>query len=415
MATAIVPESPYHTQLEALDVGKKAAARHTEQLVANLSFLEGRNVEHITTSYPTSCSLVRDNHPNPNLYSTIYTFYYQKSPGNELVNLEIDSHPACTTNRGAPFHYSRYNLTCSIQLPTGASFLSGNNLHGARLEGRYIEEGFNDASQHGLIDVRSLDPNTVYQFHITASADTATSTQPNDEGVYIDGGLQRITVHEMPQFLMNVGTQAGFNSGSVDSVWATPYRRIVEGVRDDSGGITAGYGFVRMVDQTQQVLARWRNCWQVVNHEGSAAADGLDGVWRFPTNSSFAPLDFRIPGMTSTEQDFWIRTRNYYGSTTSQVNRYRLHVKHRGSAGFIDLNFESEPSATTGVSSVALPASATWITTTLDVNLPCDRWFIDQEQLVKFWFTGDAGSTEPVYIATLCLIENEPYPATTPV
>lgn len=414
MALAIVPESPYHSQLESLDVGKKAAARHTEQLIANISFLEGRNVEHITTSYPTSCSLVQDNTNAPATYSTVYTFFYQRSPGVKLINVELEMMANQTNSTSTVYDDSSYWLFAEFELPTSCSFISGNNLDEARFAPKILEEPWTDTSQHGLIDVSALDPDTVYKFHITGTAYDARSSAGSFNSEYIDGGFQRISVMEVPQFLLGVGTEAGFNSGSVDSVWATPYRRIVEGVRDDSGGITAGYGFVRAVDQTQQVLARWRNCWQIVNHEGSSAVDGMANVWRIPAGSSFAPIDFRVPGMTAGEQEFWIRTRNYYGSP-NQVNSYRLYVRHKGTAGFLDLVYESEPSLTTGTVSVPLPASVNWTTTTLNVNLPCDVWFIDKEQLVRFWFTGDANISGPVYIATMALIENEPYPATTPV
>lgn len=414
MALSFVPEKPYHSQLEALDVGKKAAARHTEQLISNISFLQGRNVEQITNSFPLSCSLVQDNTATPLTYQAIYSFYYRKSPGVNLLHIEVQQHPSRTTALGAPYYESHYGLAVDSTIPAGSSYISGSVLQDSRFPAIGLEEDFADTSQSGILDVSKLDPDVVYQVFLTGSATFATSTHAGNSATYIDGGLQRISVMELPQSLLTVGTEAGYNSGSLDSVWATPYRRIVEGVRDDAGGVTAGYGFVRAVDQTQQVLARWRNCWQIVNHEGSSAVDGMANVWNIPAGSSFAPIDFRIPGMTSGEQEFWIRTRNYYGSP-NQVNSYRLYVRHKGTAGFLDFVYESEPSNTTGTVSVYLPASVNWTTTTLNVNLPCDVWFIDKEQLVRFWFTGDANISGPVYIATMALIENEPYPATTPV
>jgi hypothetical protein len=401
MAITFVPDSPLHIQLESFDTGNKAAARHTAQIVRNISFLQGKNVETITHSAPHSCSLVQDLTVTPATYDTTYEVFYWKSPGVKFALFGIEPYPVEDL-----FSPQRYDTQVEFQLPTGVIYPTRADEEELNtvFPSRMFRDGHAAQMNFGVVDVSKL-TNAVTTFAITASAVRNTISSAN----FFDGGLKKLEMFELPSSLLEVGTAAGFNSGSVDAVWSTPYRTIVEGVRDDSGGITAGYGFKRVVDQTQQVQTRWRNCWQIVNHQGSAAADGLVNVWSLDNTGFINPLDFKVPGVDSGEVEFWIRTRNYFGSVgTTQTNRYVLHVRHRGAAAFLDFLFESEPSGITGTPFFFLPASATWRTTTLTVDLPCDQWDLQREQLVRFWFTGNTDGSGFTYISTLALIENEP-------
>lgn len=401
MPIALVPDSPSHIQLETFDTGNKAAARHTREIVRNISFLQGRNVETITHSAPHSCSLVQDSTAFPTTYQTTYEFFYRRSPGASYAMLGVDVYP--TEHIFGTSHYDtevEFNLPATVTYRTPADDEELNTIFQARL----ISDGHSDQSQYGVVDVSKL-TDAVVIFGVTASATNATLASL----VHYDGGLQKLQMFELPTSILQVGTSAGFSTGSVDDTWATPYRTIVEGVRDDSGGITAGYGFKRAVDQTQQIQTRWRNCWQIVNHQGSAAVDGMVNVWSFDNSGIIIPLDFKVPGVDSGEVEFWIRTRNYFGSEgVTPTNRYTLYIRHRGAAGFLDFHYETEVSAVTGSPFVFLPASVGWTTTTLTIDLPCDQWDLQREQLVRFWFTGNTDSSGFTYISTLALIENEP-------
>lgn len=400
MPLTFVPDSPSHVQLESFDTGNKAAARHTAQLVRNISFLQGKNVETITYSTPNSCSLVQDSTAFPTAYETTYEIFYRKSPGVNFVLFGIEPYPV-----EALFSPQRYDTEVEFQLPIGATYATTTDQEelNTTFTSRMIRDGHAAQGQYGVVNVGKL-TDAINRFAITASATNTTLSSAN----FFDGGLKKIQMFELATSLLDVGTSAGYSTGSLDAVWATPYRTIVEGVRDDSGGITAGYGFKRAVDQTQQIQTRWRNCWQIVNHQGSAAVDGMDNVWHFDDSGVIIPLEFKVPGVDSGEIEFWIRTRNYFGSvTTSEVNRYTLYVRHKGAAAFIDFHYESEVSGITGAPFVSLPASADWRTTTLTVNLPCDQWDLQREQLVRFWFTGNTDGSAFTYISTLALIEDE--------
>lgn len=415
MTVTNVPSVPNHTELQAYDVDKSIAGRHIGELINNTSFLEGKNVENIVCSYPAVAQLADADSSNPTLiqyHDAVYDWFYTRSPGVNFVVLETEIHR--TTYR--LLDVVAYSTYVSGTLPVGASYVNEDSeiaFHNNRVDPQWTGNVEFVTTRTGVINVSSLSTTTPSMFSIKARGGAGTAT--SGFHYYRPGGISKLLMQELPQNFLDV-SQAG-QSGSSDVNSALPFRRIVD------GSATTEFGLARMLDQTKKIRTSPRNQWQIVNHQSNeplinpSPYSGLvfdqTTIWLCSTSAESAIL-FRMPGETSTQNVFYIRTRNYDGYTGFQTNKYNFYVRYRteldtpATGCYITMHFLSEPNGHAGTATIQLPASLTWATAHIDLELPCDEWVFQREQVVRLNFTGGgAGSGQTIYLSTLYLVENE--------
>lgn len=395
MTITTVPPVPYHVNLSTFDTEKTIAARHVSTLINNVSFLLGKNVENIVEAHPRKLQMVQDVTATPALYSTGYDWFYKRSPGVDYVMVGYEC--AKTTLFSDT---EAYDQVVSGVFPTGTSFpVDSDNLNfNSKTNEDQRTSDTNHYAYYGVLDVRNLSTSSLELFRLQVTASNTVASYN-----YNPGGLAVITMQEVPANLLRISqTEA---TGSVDSLWATPFRRLVAGTANTE------YGFSRILDQTKVARSRMRNHWQLVNHQGSAGVSGSNTMWTC-SDTSIVPLTFNTPGEANFDHEWYIRTRNYDGYTGSEVNSYTFAVRYKTLNGtdtcYLDLIHTSEPNGLGATNTITLPPSTTWTTATLSVDLRCDEWSMAREQLVKINFTANvAVGGQVLYVSTLALIENE--------
>jgi hypothetical protein len=412
MTISPVPSAPAHTELQTYDVDKSITGRHMADLINNTSFLVGKNVENVVCSYPAVAQLANAAFPDPEdivYHSVDYDWFYTRSPGVNFVVLETELHRS--TFR--PIDLIAYDTITSASLPVGASYVNEdsqiafvNNRMGQQWTGTLDFS----STRTGVINVSALSTTVPSLFSIRV---TGISGTYNGTFQYRPGGISKLLMQELPQ---NFLTVSGIGqSGSSDIISVLPFRRVVDGSADTE------FGLARMLDQTKKVRSTVRNQWQIVNHKSAVIINNPPTYSGIPVNSTTiwqcstsaeSDLLFRLPGLA--QNVFYIRTRNYDGYTGAQTNKYTLYVRYRtelaapASGCFIRLNFISEPNAHAGTATVPLPASLTWATANINLDLPCDEWIFMREQINRLNFTaGGAGSGQVIYVSALYLVENE--------
>lgn len=406
-----------HTELSNLDTGKRVNYRDTEALIGNVSFLLGKNVVHVVESNLNKVQLIENLKVNPDFYTTNVEWFYKRSPGVKFATIMFELHKTTAT-----YTTALYNFVITATLPAGVSYATPSDqsvFTTARYPPRRLDEP-NITTYRATVDVSALNTTSVHLFRLTiAGADsTLLST-------YLEGGFSKVSMQEVPMDILQVGGTE--MTGSVDDLWTNPYRRIV------GGAITSTYGFERLGDQTKLLRSEVKNHWQIINHQGSAGTDYPSKVWgntpngALSTTTGLTPLYFQIadeidyqsPGATAGPE-FWIRTRNYDGvlidatglADGTRVNQYTLFIRFRNSQlvypSTFRMNYYSEASGLTGFVDIALPAETTWKTDFVNVDIPCDIWQLQKEQLVKLWFDVSVSNTaQNLFISAIALIENE--------
>lgn len=407
-----------HTELSNLDTGKRVNYRDTEALIGNVSFLFGKNVVHVVESNLNRVQLIENLKVNPDFYTTNVEWFYKRSPGVKFATIMFELHKTTATYTAALFYY-----VISATMPAGVVFAAPADSSTFTLPsytaGRLDEP--NLITYRATVDVSALNTAAVHLFRITIAG-----AGPTTSAVYLEGGFSKVSMQEVPVDILQVGGVE--MTGSVDDLWTNPYRRIV------GGAITSTYGFERLGDQTKLLRSEVKNHWQIINHQGSAGTDYPSKVWAntpngaLSTTTALTPLYFQIaneidyqsPG-AADGPEFWIRTRNYDGvlvdgtglADGTKVNRYSLYVRFRTSQGVYPCNFRmyylTEASGLTGFVDIPLPASiAPWKTEFANIDIPCDIWQFQKEQVVKIWFAVSVSDlSQNVFISAIALIENE--------
>ena len=407
-----------HTELSNLDTGKRVNYRDTEALIGNVSFLLGKNVVHAVESNLNRVQLIENLKINPDFYTTNVEWFYKRSPGVKFATIMFELHKTTAT-----YTVALYNVVITATMPAGVVFASTADSSiftlSSYITGRLDEP--NLTTYRATIDVSALNTTSVHLFRLTIAG-----SGPTTSAVYLEGGFSKVSMQEVPVDILQVGGTE--MTGSVDDLWTNPYRRIV------GGAITSTYGFERLGDQTKLVRSEVKNHWQIINHQGSAGTDYPSKVWcntpngALSTTTALTPLYFQIANeidyqnsTSTTGPEFWIRTRNYDGvlldaatglADGTRVNRYTLFVRYRNSQlvypSTFRMNYYSEASGLTGFVDIALPAETTWKTDSVNVDIPCDIWQLQKEQLVKLWFDVSVSNTaQNLFISAIALIENE--------
>jgi len=409
-----------HTELSNLDTGKRVNYRDTEALIGNVSFLLGKNVEHVVESNLNRVQLIENLKVNPDFYTTNVEWFYKRSPGVKFATIMFELHKTRATYTAA-----LYNFVITATMPAGVVYATPADASLFTLSsftaGRLDEPTLN--TFRATVDVSALNTTSVHIFRLTiAGAGSTTSA------TYLEGGFSKVSMQEVPVDILQVGGVE--MTGSVDDLWTNPYRRIVD------GAITSTYGFERLGDQTKLLRSEVKNHWQIINHQGSAGTDYPSKVWAntpngaLSTTTALTPLYFQIANeidfqnsTSTTGPEFWIRTRNYDGvlvdaatglADGTRVNQYTLYIRYLNSQAVYTSNFRmnyySEASGLTGFVDIPLTAtvSPTWKTDFVNVDIPCDIWQLQKEQLVKLWFDVSVSNTaQNLYISAIALIENE--------
>ena len=406
-----------HTELSNLDTGKRVNYRDTEALIGNVSFLFGKNVEHVVESNPNRVQLIENFKVNPDFYTTTVEWFYKRSPGVKFATIMFELHKTTATYTAALFYY-----VITATLPPGVVYATPTDASTFTLPsytaGRLDEP--NLITYRATVDVSALNTTAVQLFKLTIAG-----AGPTTSATYLEGGFSKVSMQEVPVDILQVGGTE--MTGSVDDLWTNPYRRVV------GGAITSTYGFERLDDQTKLVRSEVKNHWQIINHQGSAGTDYPSKVWANTPNISstttlLTPLYFQIAdeanyqsASATTGPEFWIRTRNYDGvlidgtglADGTKVNRYSLYVRFRTSQSVYPCTFRmyylTEASGLTGYVDITLPAStALWKTGTANIDIPCDIWQFQKEQLVKIWFDVSVSNiAQNLYVSAIALIENE--------
>lgn len=397
-----VPSVPIHTELKTYDVDKTIAARHVSQLISNTSFLLGKNVENVVCSFPGTVVLASQAGSTPTYYSVDYDWFYTRSPDVKYVVVSYETHKS-TANSDT----EAYDMRVTASFPAGTFFPTETD--DLKFRDNYVFDqrvgSIDFTSYTGVCDVSTLPTGSASLFRLTIRGVNATATSTY---AYPQGGISKISMQELPQRYLTVSpTQM---TGSSDTLFATPYRRIVDGTA------TEEYGLARMLDQTKVVRSKVRNQWQIINHQQLQTSPAVvnNPTWWYCSSGTESPLLFQLPGESLSLNDFNIRTRNYDGYTGTEVNKYKLYVRYRteddspSSGCYIKLNYASEPNNRTGSVTLNLASTTTWKTESVSVDLPCDEWIFQREQLVRLNFTAKTtGSTQVIYVSAIYLVEDE--------
>lgn len=401
MTITQVPSVPIHTELKTYDVDKTIAARHVSQLISNTSFLLGKNVENVVCSFPSQVQMASQASSTPTYHSADYEWFYTRSPDVKYVVVSYETHKS-TPNSAT----HAYDMRVTASFPAGTFFPTATD--DLKFRNNYITDQrigrIEFTSYTGVCDVSALPTGSASLFKLTITGINATATSIY---AYPQGGISKISMQELPQRYLTISQTE--MTGSSDGLYATPYRRIVDGTANTE------YGLARMLDQTKVVRSKVRNQWQIINHQQLLQSPAIvNPSWWYCNTGTESPLLFQLSGESLSLNDFNIRTRNYDGYTGTEVNKYKLYVRYRtedaspGSGCYLKLNYASEPNNRTGSVTLNLPASTAWTTASTTVDLPCDEWIFQREQLVRLNFRAQTtGSTQVIYVSAIYLVEEE--------
>lgn len=415
MTTTIVPSVPAHSELVQFDVDNSISGRHMGEMINNTSFLLGKNVANVVCSYPAMAQLALLNPPIENFFTVDYQWFYTRSPDVKYVLLETECWKTVILGR-----FNSYNMTISASLPAGASYATPEAQ--SSFNGNGIAQDFTGnldfpSTRTGIIDVSGLSTTVPSLFSIRVS-----SSLLSPHGTLVGerpGGISKLSMQEIPQNFLNVSGLG--QSGSSDIISVLPFRRIVDGDADQE------FGLARILDQTKKAKTRVRNQWQIVNHQSTQPITDPVPLSGIPINGTTiwyndtvgtSPVSFQIPGENLAGNVFYIRTRNYRGSdpTFNYTNAYTLYVRYRTALSpvpippfpFLQINFISEPSSLSATTTLDLPPSIAWTTASIPIDLPCDEWIMQREQLVRLSFQAGVPTLgQVVYFSAFYLVENE--------
>jgi hypothetical protein len=416
MTATIVPSVPTHSELVNFDVDNSISGRHMAEMINNTSFLLGKNVANVVCSYPAQVELALIPGSSPStFYTADYEWFYTRSPDVQFVFLESECWKTILPGRAI-----YYQTAISASLPVGASYANPDAEIAFRINSIDQQAIGNTnfvSTRTGIIDVSALSTTVPTLFKLTISSSALQSTPIVVTPNVTPGGISKINMQELPQRFLNV-SQLG-QSGSSDVISVLPFRRIVD------GSANTEFGLARMLDQTKKAQTRVRNQWQIVNHQStqpilnpiplSGITAGNSTIW-YNNTSGTSDVIFQVPGENLSDNVFYIRTRNYRGCypIPATNNTYTLYVRYRTevasplNATFLQLNIRTEPNLLPAVVTLNLPASTAWTTASTTVDLPCDEWIFQREQLVRLSFqAGGNVSGQTIYFSAFYLVENE--------
>lgn len=373
-----VDKKPTYSELGKFCVAQDVAGQHIERWDHSALFLNAFNTEHVVSTYlnPLSSSAV--------FVSSSTNLQYWKSPYANLIGITAE----LQTSTGTALR-SAY---VDVNLPAGAAWVGDSPFDGTVSgESRQITYPRNDTvrvqSFTGYVDVSNCVSTSILDFSITAS------NYSNALSGNVGQGFYGLNIFEAPLNMANPVSSADKEPG-FDIGWSRSGEFLYAG----HPGLS--YGFVRTVNQLEKARSQQRKHWQVATH--------IDANRCFIGNAG-SNVNLNYQSKASGDKRYgYIKTRDLYADfNVDYVSPYKLRIWYRTTSALgtykLTLNVRAYGLGGSYISyDLSCPASLTWTTAVVDVDLPTDGTNNEAE----FYFTTTVSANQ-LQICNIALIENE--------
>lgn len=270
---------------------------------------------------------------------------YKRSPGARAVAFVVELHD--TTNAGQ---------TCAVTVALeggGTAYLPPSPAVGTMRAGSPVltpQAGtWTDRAQHvEVIDVSALTVGTVYWFVVTWINTPGTTRGP-----------ARIKAFEVPRAALAEDA----NDAGIDGGWPFAGNGIYDGTSSTLSG------FKRFAAEILRARDEVRRHMQCVTLASNGTALNPQS-WILPSN----PTTFTAALFNRTVQPgFWFRVRRKFETTTPHRHGFLCRYRTVGTTAEIRVTATSRTTGTVATVTVALPASVTYVASTLAyIDIPCD-------------------------------------------
>lgn len=327
-----VPDRPATTRTSDHIVGRAVSQRHGRAWQDSLSFLLGYCLPPVvdSTLYAATGS------PREIFIA------YKRSPGARGLAVIAELHD--TTNAGQ---------SCQVLVELeggGTAYLGPTGPFRPGSSPIMAQAGtWTDRAQHlDVLDVSALTVGTVYWIKVTWTNTPGTTR-----------GLCRIKAFEVPRAaLAEDATDAGIDGG-----W--PFAG--NGLYDGSSSSLSGFKrFAGEILRARDEIRRHMQCVTLASNGTSLNPQS----WILPSH----PTTFTAALFNRTVQPgFWFRVRRKFETTTPHRHGFLCRYRTVGTTAEIRVTATSRTTGTVATVTVALPASATYVASTLAyIDIPCD-------------------------------------------
>lgn len=327
-----VPDRPATTRTSDHIVGRAVSQRHGRAWQDSLSFLLGYCLPPVvdSTLYAASGS------PREIFIA------YKRSPGARGLAIIAELHDTTSAGQQCQVLVELEGGGTAYLGPTGP-FRPGSSPIMAQAG------TWTDRAQHlDVLDVSALTVGTVYWIKVTWTNTPGTTR-----------GLCRIKAFEVPRAaLAEDSTDAGIDGG-----W--PFAG--NGLYDGSSSSLSGFKrFAAEILRARDEIRRHMQCVTLASN----GTTGNPQSWILPSH----PTTFTAALFNRTVQPgFWFRVRRKYETTTAHRHGFLCRYRTVGTTAEIKVTATSRTTGTVATVTVALPASATYVASTLAyIDVPCD-------------------------------------------